>query len=132
MNDVIERDLVLSQPVERVWRALTDPKELASWFPDRVELDVRPGGQGTFAFGVEGGEGSFSLCSFWYVEALTHVGRLDDARLALEKMFTYANHVGLYAEQIGFTGEQLGNFPQALTHLSLISAATNLDRALSG
>ncbi len=80
--------------------------------------------------GLEGGEGTFSLCSFWYVEALTRAGRLDDARLALEKMFTYANHLGLYAEQIGLTGVQLGNFPQAFTHLSLISAALNLDRAL--
>ncbi len=82
------------------------------------------------ADGIEGGEGTFSLCSFWYVEALTRAGRLDDARLALEKMFTYANHLGLYAEQIGLNGEQLGNFPQAFTHLSLISAALNLDRSL--
>ncbi|MFJ1767715.1 glycoside hydrolase family 15 protein [Amycolatopsis sp. NPDC088138] len=80
--------------------------------------------------GLDGSEGTFSLCSFWWVEALTRAGRTDDARLALEKMFTYANHVGLYAEQIGLTGEQLGNFPQAFTHLSLISAALNLDRAL--
>jgi GH15 family glucan-1,4-alpha-glucosidase len=80
--------------------------------------------------GVDGTEGTFSLCSFWYVEALTRAGRLEDARLALEKMFTYANHLGLYAEQVGLTGEQLGNFPQAFTHLSLISAAINLDREL--
>ena len=80
--------------------------------------------------GIDGREGTFSLCSFWYVEALTRLGRLDDARLALEKMFTYSNHLGLYAEQVGLTGEQLGNFPQAFTHLSLISAAINLDRAL--
>ncbi|MEJ7832764.1 MAG: glycoside hydrolase family 15 protein [Nocardioides sp.] len=80
--------------------------------------------------GIDGPEGTFSLCSFWYVEALTRTGRLEDARLALEKMFTYANHLGLYAEQVGLTGEQLGNFPQAFTHLSLISAAMNLDRAL--
>ena len=80
--------------------------------------------------GVDGEEGTFSMCSFWYVEALTRAGRLEDARLALEKMFTYANPLGLYAEQIGLTGEQLGNFPQAFTHLSLISAAINLDRAL--
>ena len=80
--------------------------------------------------GLDGDEGTFSLCSFWYVEALTRVGRLDDARLALEKMFTYANHLGLYAEQVGLTGDQLGNFPQAFTHLALISAAINLDRAL--
>ena len=76
------------------------------------------------------GEGTFSLCSFWYVEGLTRAGRLAEARLALEKMFTYANHLGLYAEEIGLTGDQLGNFPQAFTHLSLISAAINLDRAL--
>ena len=80
--------------------------------------------------GLDGAEGTFSLCSFWYVEALTRTGRLDEARLALEKMFTYANPLGLYAEQIGLTGEQLGNFPQAFTHLALISAAINLDRAL--
>ena len=80
--------------------------------------------------GVAGSEGTFSLCSFWYVEALTRVGRLDDARLALEKMFTYANHVGLYAEQVSATGDQVGNFPQAFTHFALISAAINLDRAL--
>lgn len=80
--------------------------------------------------GVDGTEGTFSLCSFWYVEALTRLGRLDDARLALEKMFTYANHLGLYGEQVGLTGDQLGNFPQAFTHLGLISAALNLDRAL--
>jgi GH15 family glucan-1,4-alpha-glucosidase len=80
--------------------------------------------------GVRGEEGTFSVCSFWYVEALTRAGRLEEARLAFEKMLTYANHVGLYAEQISRTGEQQGNFPQALTHLALISAAFNLDRAL--
>ncbi|GAA1734728.1 glycoside hydrolase family 15 protein [Aeromicrobium alkaliterrae] len=80
--------------------------------------------------GVAGDEGTFTLCSFWYVEALTRSGRLHDAEIAFEKMQTYANHLGLYAEQIGATGEQLGNFPQAFTHLSMISAALNLDRAL--
>jgi GH15 family glucan-1,4-alpha-glucosidase len=80
--------------------------------------------------GLRGHEGSFSMCSFWYVEALTRAGRLDDARLAFEKMLTYANHVGLYSEEIGPTGEALGNFPQAFTHIALISAAFNLDRAL--
>jgi GH15 family glucan-1,4-alpha-glucosidase len=80
--------------------------------------------------GVRGEEGTFSACSFWYVEALARAGRLDEARLAFEKMLTYASHLGLYAEQISRTGEQQGNFPQALTHLALISAAFNLDRAL--
>ncbi|MGI8335901.1 glycoside hydrolase family 15 protein [Actinomadura scrupuli] len=80
--------------------------------------------------GLRGEEGTFSICSFWYVEALTRAGRLDEARLAFEKMLTYANHLGLYAEEIGHDGEQKGNFPLAFTHLSLISAAFNLDRAL--
>lgn len=77
--------------------------------------------------GLDGTEGTFSICSFWWVEALARTGRIDEARVALEKMFTYANHLGLYAEQIGMTGDHLGNFPQAFTHLALISAATSLD-----
>ena len=80
--------------------------------------------------GFEGEEGTFSICSFWLVECLTQAGRLDEARLSLEKMFSYANHLGLYAEEIGRSGEALGNFPQAFTHLSLISAAVHLDQAL--
>jgi GH15 family glucan-1,4-alpha-glucosidase len=80
--------------------------------------------------GLAGDEGTFSICSFWYVEALARAGHLDEARLAFEKMLTYANHVGLYSEEIGATGELLGNFPQAFTHLALISAAVNLDREL--
>jgi GH15 family glucan-1,4-alpha-glucosidase len=80
--------------------------------------------------GLEGEEGTFSICTFWYVEALARAGRLDEARLAFEKMLTYANHLGLYSEQIGRTGEALGNFPQAFTHLALISAGHFLDRAL--
>jgi GH15 family glucan-1,4-alpha-glucosidase len=77
--------------------------------------------------GLAGEEGTFSLCTFWYVDALARAGRLDDARLTFEKMHTYANHLGLYSEEIGSTGEQLGNFPQAFSHLSLINAAINLD-----
>jgi GH15 family glucan-1,4-alpha-glucosidase len=80
--------------------------------------------------GLRGDEGTFSICSFWYVEALTRAGRLEEAGLAFAKMLTYANHLGLYAEEIGPSGELLGNFPQAFTHLALISAAVNLDRAL--
>ena len=80
--------------------------------------------------GLRGDEGTFSMCSFWYVEALTRAGRVDEARLAFEKMLTYANHLGLFSEEIGPTGELLGNFPQAFTHLALISAAYNLDKAL--
>jgi GH15 family glucan-1,4-alpha-glucosidase len=81
--------------------------------------------------GLEGEEGTFSICTFWYVEALARAGRVDEARLAFEKMLTYANHLGLYAEEIGQTGEALGNFPQAFTHLALISAGHFLDRAHS-
>jgi GH15 family glucan-1,4-alpha-glucosidase len=85
--------------------------------------------------GLEGTEGTFNICSFWLVEALTRAGRtdlarLEDARLLFEQMLGYANHVGLYAEQTGSSGEALGNFPQAFTHLALISAAFNLDRTL--
>ena len=80
--------------------------------------------------GLDGDEGTFSICSFWYVEALARADRLDEARLAFEKMLTYANHLGLYSEEIGSSGELLGNFPQAFTHLALISAAVNLDQRL--
>ena len=89
------------------------------------------------ADGVGGEEGTFNICTFWLVEALTRAGkvdpsRLDQARLMFEQMLGYANHLGLYAEQTGHRGEALGNFPQAFTHLALISAAFNLDKALGG
>lgn len=85
--------------------------------------------------GLHGKEGTFTMCSFWLVEALTRAGRVDraklnEARLLFERMLGHANHVGLYSEEIGTGGEALGNFPQAFTHLALISSAFNLDRAL--
>lgn len=85
--------------------------------------------------GLPGTEGTFNMCSFWLVEALTRAGRtdrrrLEEARRLFEEMLGYANHLGLYAEQTGPHGEALGNFPQAFTHLGLISAAFNLDRTL--
>jgi GH15 family glucan-1,4-alpha-glucosidase len=85
--------------------------------------------------GLPGEEGTFNMCSFWLVEALTRAGQanrewLDEARLLFERMLGYANHLGLYAEQTSAQGEALGNFPQAFTHLALISAAFNLDRML--
>jgi GH15 family glucan-1,4-alpha-glucosidase len=80
--------------------------------------------------GLPGDEGTFSMCSFWLVEALTRAGRVDEARLIFEKMLTYAKHLGLYSEEVGLTGELLGNFPQGFTHLALISAAYNLNLAL--
>lgn len=86
--------------------------------------------------GVDGKEGTFSMCSFWLVEALTRAGRFEpgklaEARLLFERVLGHANHLGLYGEQIGDSGETLGNFPQAFTHIALISAASNLDRALN-
>jgi len=86
--------------------------------------------------GVGGEEGTFNMCSFWLVEALTRAGRVDpdkltEARLLFERMLGHANHLGLYAEETGRSGQALGNFPQAFTHLALISAAFNLDRSLS-
>jgi len=85
--------------------------------------------------GLTGDEGTFNMCTFWLVEALTRAGKtdrkkLDEARLLFERMLGYANHLGLYAEQTGPSGEALGNFPQGFTHIALISAAFNLDRAL--
>ncbi|NGX53390.1 MAG: hypothetical protein K1000chlam4_00101, partial [Chlamydiae bacterium] len=75
-------------------------------------------------------EGTFSLCSFWYAECLSRAGELEKARYYFEKMLAYANHVCLYSEQLGAEGEHLGNFPQAFTHLGLISAAYNLNQNL--
>ncbi|WP_406164919.1 glycoside hydrolase family 15 protein [Streptomyces sp. NBC_00996] len=80
--------------------------------------------------GLRGSEGTFSLCTFMYVDALTRAGRTNRARLVFEKMMGYANHLGLYSEEIDLTGRQLGNFPQAFTHLALIDAAITLDAAL--
>ncbi|MFD0004376.1 glycoside hydrolase family 15 protein [Streptomyces sp. NPDC127178] len=80
--------------------------------------------------GLRGSEGTFSLCTFMYVDALARAGRTGKARLVLEKMMGYANHLGLYSEEIDPTGRQLGNFPQAFTHLALIDAAITLNKAL--
>lgn len=89
-------------------------------------------GQDESSDGLTGSEGSFTTCSFWYIEALARSGDVAGARLLFEKMIGYGNHLGLYSEELGPSGEHLGNFPQALTHLALISAAFYLDRAMSG
>jgi len=91
----------------------------------RYRLDDR------FSDGLTGQEGTFSMCSFWYVECLSRLGDLPKARFLFEKMLGYANHLGLYGEELGPQAEHLGNFPQAFTHLALISAAYDLDRRLS-
>lgn len=124
----------------------TDPRMLATL--DAITTPANAGGlvSDSLVFrydtdrtpdGVIGSEGTFNMCTFWLVEAMTRAGRgdralLDQARLLFERMLGYANHLGLYAEETGSSGEALGNFPQAFTHLGLISAAFNLDRALSG
>lgn len=124
--------------------APSDPRMLST--VDAIRRSVSAGGlaadglvyrylRGATPDGLSGDEGTFNMCSFWLVEALTRAGRtdparLEDARLLFEQMLGYANHLGLYAEQTGNSGEALGNFPQAFTHLALISAAFNLDRAL--
>jgi GH15 family glucan-1,4-alpha-glucosidase len=126
--------------------APNDPRMLAT--VDAIRAPATKGGlaadglvyrylRGQTSDGLEGDEGTFNLCSFWLVEALTRAGRtepsrLADARLLFEQMLGYGNHLGLYAEQTGPSGEALGNFPQAFTHLALISAAFNLDRATRG
>jgi len=107
--------------IDRIQKELTSDSHVYRYNPMEAADD-----------GFGGQEGTFSICSFWLVEALARAGRLEEGRLILEKMLTYANHVGLYSEEIGPTGEALGNFPQAFTHLSLISACYNMDRALNG
>ena len=131
-TDVLDASLLLMplakfvSPTDPRWLSTLDAieKELVTdSLVHRYNPEVSPDG-------LAGTEGTFSMCSFWFVEAMSRAGRLDEARLIFEKMLTYANHVGLYSEQIGPSGEALGNFPQAFTHLALISAAFDLDRAL--
>jgi GH15 family glucan-1,4-alpha-glucosidase len=116
----------LVSPTDPMWLSTLDAmeKELVS---DSLVYRYNPEASPD---GLRGAEGTFSLCTFWYVEALARSGRLDEALLTFEKMFTYGNHLGLYAEEIGLTGEQLGNFPQAFTHLALINAAVTLNEHL--
>jgi GH15 family glucan-1,4-alpha-glucosidase len=131
-TDVLDSSLLLMPlmgfvaPQEPQWLRTLDAmdKELVS---DSLVYRYNPSASPD---GLQGNEGTFSLCTFWYVDALARAGRLEDARLVFEKMHTYANHLGLYSEEIGLTGEQLGNFPQAFSHLSLINAAINLDYQL--
>jgi GH15 family glucan-1,4-alpha-glucosidase len=114
----------------------TDPRWLSTLraietdlVDDSLVFRYRPGDAASD--GLLGNEGTFNMCSFWYVEALARAGDVDQARFIFEKMLGYANHLGLYAEELGPRGEHLGNFPQAFTHLALISAAYCLDRELN-
>ncbi|MGW6619802.1 glycoside hydrolase family 15 protein [Nocardia sp. NPDC055002] len=131
-TDVLDASLLLMprmrflSPTDPMWLSTLDAmdKELVSdSLVYRYDPEASPDG-------LRGTEGTFNLCSFLYVEALARTGRLQQARYAFEKMLTYANHVGLFAEEIGPSGEQLGNFPQAFTHLALIAAAIALDEEL--
>lgn len=106
--------------IDRIQRELTTDSLVHRYNPQKAAND-----------GLGSVEGTFSACSFWFAEALARAGRLDESRLMLEKMLTYSNHVGLYAEEIGLTGEALGNYPQAFTHLSLITACYNIDQILN-
>jgi GH15 family glucan-1,4-alpha-glucosidase len=113
-------------PTDPIWLSTLDAMErdlVTDSLVYRYDPEASPDG-------LRGSEGTFSLCSFAYVNALARAGRLDQARLTFEKMLTYANHLGLYSEEIALNGEQIGNFPQAFTHLSLIDAAIVLDGAL--
>ncbi|HLG77642.1 MAG TPA: glycoside hydrolase family 15 protein [Ktedonobacteraceae bacterium] len=115
--------------------APTDPRMLKTL--DRIQKELTHGPH-VYRYrvdaaaddGLQGTEGTFSICSFWFVEALTRARRLEEARDYLEQMLTYANHLGLYSEEVGSTGEALGNFPQAFTHLALIRACYFLNEAL--
>ncbi|GHA92906.1 glycoside hydrolase family 15 protein [Streptomyces termitum] len=130
--DVLDASLLLIprtgllNPTDPVWLSTLDAIE-RGLVRDSLVHRYDPG---AVPDGLRGAEGTFSLCTFLYVDALARAGRVRPARFAFEKMLTYANHVGLFAEEIGPSGEQLGNFPQAFTHLSLIMAATTLDEVL--
>ncbi len=131
-TDVLDASLLLMPLVG--FLSPTDPRWLATLDAMNTELVsdslVYRYNPAASPDGLRGSEGTFSLCSFLYVDALARAGRTDEARYAFDKMLTYANHVGLFAEEIGPTGEQLGNFPQAFTHLALITAAIALDEEL--
>jgi GH15 family glucan-1,4-alpha-glucosidase len=116
-------------PVDPMW--LSTLRAIESQLVEDT-LVYRYDAEKTHVDGLEGGEGSFNACSFWYIECLARTGQLEKAQLLFEKMLGYANHLGLYSEELGTDGRHLGNFPQAFTHLALISAATYLDRELSG
>lgn len=110
----------ITQTMNRVLKELTSDSLVHRYDPTQAADD----GLGTL-------EGTFSPCSFWMAESLARAGHVEEGRLMLEKMLTYSNHVGLFAEEVGPTGEALGNFPQAFTHLSLITACYNIDQALN-
>ena len=83
--------------------------------------------------GLSGGEGAFLLCSFWLVDCLTHAGEIGEAEALLTQLLGLANDVGLLAEEVDpSTGEALGNFPQAFTHMALVTSCAHLSAAKRG
>nr|BBH91125.1 glucoamylase [Thermosporothrix sp. COM3] len=114
------RDPRMMDTIQRIQKELSRDSLVYRYLPHKAADD----GLGTQ-------EGCFSPCSFWMAETLARAGRVADARLMLEKMLTYSNHVGLFSEEIGYTGEALGNYPQAFTHLALITACYNIDKMLN-
>jgi GH15 family glucan-1,4-alpha-glucosidase len=131
-SEIIDASMLLAPLVKFV--SPSDPRMLGTLKAVKKELEsdhlVRRYDPGVAPDGVGGEEGTFSICTFWLAEALARSGQLEEARLTFEKMLGYANHLGLYSEETGLTGEALGNFPQAFTHLALISAAVNISRIL--
>jgi GH15 family glucan-1,4-alpha-glucosidase len=132
-SDVVDASILMmpisgfTVPRDPLWLATLDAieEELVS---DSLVYRYNPSASPD---GLSGNEGTFSICTFWYANALARSDRLDKSRYCFEKMLTYANHLGLFSEEIGPTGEQLGNFPQAFSHLALIGAAVQLDAALN-
>jgi GH15 family glucan-1,4-alpha-glucosidase len=127
---VAPNDPRMLQTIEAINKAPKDGGLVSDGLVFRYDVEETPDG-------LRGSEGTFNVCTFWLVEALTRASahnpeRLQEARLLFEQMLGYANHLGLYGEQTGHRGEIMGNFPLALTHFSLISAACNLDRYLDG
>jgi len=111
----------------RMWGTIEAIQSELTHMPHVYRYDV----ENAASDGMECHEGTFNICSFWLIEALAKANRLEEARLSLEHMLTYANHVGLYAEETATTGEALGNFPQAFTHLALIHACLSVDEAMN-
>ena len=131
-TDVLDASLLLMPlvgfiaPTDPMWRSTLramDQELVSDSLVYRYDPSASPDG-------LRGHEGTFSIATYWYVDALARAGRLEEALFTFEKMDTYANHVGLFSEQIGLTGGQQGNFPQAFTHLALINAAMNLNYQL--
>ena len=111
------RDPRMRSTIERIAEELTSPEGLVYRYRGYDD-------------GLTGGEGTFSICTFWLADNLIYLGELDRAEALMQKMCGYANDVGLLSEQIdGESGELLGNFPQAFTHMAVINTAVQLAKA---